>query len=272
MTTARMQAQRGGDSMRHAAPAAGVEPASPDGRNAVVITCEHGGNRIPAAYRDLFRQAGAVLRGHRGYDAGALALARGFAEAMHAPLFASVTSRLLIDLNRSVGHPKLYSEFTRPLPPVLRRQIIERHYLPYRIGVETCVAHAVAQGRRVLHVSSHSFTPVLDHDERRADIGLLYDPSRAAERAFALRWQAVLDGTTGGCRTRLNYPYAGRADGLVTHLRKRFGPDDYLGIEIEVNQKHVRQGGAHWRALRAAIIEALRIAAAPAVQPAFGSA
>jgi predicted N-formylglutamate amidohydrolase len=234
------------------------------GPDFVVVTCEHGGNRIPPEYRAPFKDAGAVLRTHRGYDAGALSLARGFADALAAPLHASVVSRLLIDLNRSPGHPKLYSEFTRPLPPALQHELFERHYLPYRSGVERCIADAIAAGRRVLHVSTHSYTPVLDGRERNADIGLLYDPSRAAERRFALCWQAALEDIAGACRTRLNYPYAGRADGFTTYLRKRFAPQHYLGIEIEINQKHVRHGGARWRTLRAAVIESLRSAVAAA--------
>ncbi|MEO8932838.1 MAG: N-formylglutamate amidohydrolase, partial [Xanthomarina sp.] len=35
---------------------------------------------------------------------------------------------------------------------------------------------------------------------------------------------------------RFNYPYLGKADGFTSYLRKQF-PKNYLGIEIEVNQK-----------------------------------
>ena len=35
---------------------------------------------------------------------------------------------------------------------------------------------------------------------------------------------------------RYNYPYLGKADGFTTYLRKQF-PTNYMGIEIEVNQK-----------------------------------
>ena len=35
---------------------------------------------------------------------------------------------------------------------------------------------------------------------------------------------------------RFNYPYLGKADGFPTYLRKLF-PDNYSGIELEVNQK-----------------------------------
>ena len=35
-----------------------------------IVTCEHGGNRIPAPYRPLFRGQKALLDSHRGYDPG----------------------------------------------------------------------------------------------------------------------------------------------------------------------------------------------------------
>ena len=73
-----------------------------------IITCEHGGNRIPAPYRRLFRERRALLLCHRGYDPGSLVMAKALARACRAPLVASTVSRLLIDLNRSIGHPHCF--------------------------------------------------------------------------------------------------------------------------------------------------------------------
>jgi predicted N-formylglutamate amidohydrolase len=244
-------------------------PASrqPQAGCVVLISCEHAGNRIPAAYRALFGGAGAVLRSHRGYDPGALGVARELAETLAAPLIVSTVSRLLIELNRSPRHPRLYSEFTRGLPPAQRRQLLEQVYLPYRARIEALVADAVAQGRRVLHVSSHSFTPVLDGEERQTDIGLLYDPGRDAERVFCRRWRATLQAAAPACRIRLNYPYSGKSDGLTTWLRRRFGAEHYAGIELEINQKHAQAGGRRWRELRAAVAASLRLALAREIAP-----
>src|SRR3954454_24119921 len=71
-----------------------------------LVTCEHGGNRIPARYRPLFAGAEALLESHRGYDPGALQLGREIAAALDAPLVSANVSRLLVDLNRSIGHPR----------------------------------------------------------------------------------------------------------------------------------------------------------------------
>ncbi|HVJ30087.1 MAG TPA: N-formylglutamate amidohydrolase, partial [Gammaproteobacteria bacterium] len=50
---------------------------------------------------------------------------------------------------------------------------------------------------------------------------------------------------------RRNYPYRGVSDALVTHLRRRYGGRGYVGMELELNQKHV--GSAGWRALLAVL-------------------
>lgn len=224
----------------------------------VLITCEHGGNRIPTRYRYLFADFEALLQTHRGYDAGALALARELSRALVAPLFNSTTSRLLIDLNRSIGHPRLYSEATRGALAKVRREILERDYLPYRNKVEADIAEAIAQGSRVIHVASHSFTPALDGAVRNADIGLLYDTARSGEAELCLLWQAQLRALAPFLKVRRNYPYAGKSDSLTAYLRRRFPSEVYIGIELEVNQKHVFNGGRHWRAFRGWVIDALR--------------
>jgi len=223
-----------------------------------LVTCEHGGNRIPARYRRYFAGREALLRTHRGYDPGALAMARELAQQLNAPLYYATVSRLLIDLNRSIGHPRLYSGAVRDAGA--RREILERYYLPYRSEVEAAIAQAVAQGARVVHFSSHSFTPVLDGEVRNADVGLLYDPGRAAERELCVRWRAALQRAVPEIRVRRNYPYAGKSDGFTSYLRRRFGPGDYVGIELEINQRHVFHNGRPWREQRAAILAALRAA------------
>lgn len=226
-----------------------------------MITCEHGGNRIPARYSDLFHDHAASLATHRGYDAGALAMARELASEFGAPLVASTVSRLLIDLNRSIGHRQLYSSATRNVAKEIRAEIVRKHYRPYRDEVEDLVRRAAGAGKNVIHVSSHSFTPEIDGEVREADVGLLFDPRRAGEVALSTRWQAALKAVAPGLKVRRNYPYVGSADGLTRHFRRCFSPAQYVGIELEINQKHVK-AGPRWRRLRRAVSAALRAALA----------
>ena len=227
-----------------------------------LITCEHGGNRIPAPYRQLFRGQRALLDSHRGYDPGSLVMAKALANTCRAPVVASTTSRLLIDLNRSIGHPQLFSAATRGAPAETRAQIVEQYYRPYRVQVERLIGQAVARGHRVIHISSHSFTGELDGAVRGADVGLLYHPGRRGEAEVCARWKEVLAAIAPELRVRRNYPYAGKGDGLTSHLRRRFAPCDYVGIELEVNQGIVIAAGRRWTALRRMLIDTLRTASA----------
>lgn len=229
-------------------------------RDGLVITCEHGGNRIPEAYRDLFRPYRAALHSHRGFDAGSLAMARALARAFDAPWVAATVSRLLVDLNRSVGHPRLHCGAIRRLPEPVRMRILEQHYQPYRTQAEQLVMQAITRHGRMVHLSCHSFTPSLEGKAREADIGLLYDPARPGEVALAAHWKAAIEALAPELAVRRNYPYVGRNDGLTTSLRKRFAPEAYIGVELELNQKHVLRGGRQWAALREMVIESLRAA------------
>jgi len=227
-----------------------------------IISCEHGGNRIPAPYRRLFRGQWPLLDSHRGYDPGSLVMAKALANTCRAPLVASTVSRLLIDLNRSIGHPQLFSAATRGAPAETRAQIVDEHYRPYRVQVERLVRQAVSRGHRVIHISSHSFTAELDGRVRGADVGLLYHPGRRGEAEVCARWKESLAASVPELRVRRNYPYAGKGDGLTSHLRLRFAQSDYVGIELEVNQSIVLAAGRRWTALRRVLMDSLRMACA----------
>ncbi len=215
---------------------------------------------MPAEYAPLFAGADDVLASHRGFDLGAAAVARAFGRALDVePLTATVT-RLVVDLNRSPDNRNVFSPYTRALTAEQRADAMAKHYWPYRRAVEDAVARLVAAGETVLHVSAHSFTPVLRGEVRDCDVGFLYDPRRAAEVRFVERWRAALAASAPTLVLRRNYPYSGVSDGLMTHLRRRYGARGYTGIELEVNQTHV--GSARWRALVAQLTASLVTAVA----------
>jgi len=223
-------------------------------RATLVLTCEHGGKRIPRAYAPLFRGADDVLASHRGWDPGALPLARTLARRLRRPLHAVTWSRLLVEANRAPHNPKIWSRFTKGLPRAERERILERFWRPHRTEVEEAVAAAARKGR-VVHVAVHSFTPELDGKVRNAEIGLLYDSRRKREAALCRRWAKILQRLDPSLRVRLNYPYSGMSDGLTTWLRKRHPETRYLGVEIEINQALV--GALGWPALQRRLSDSL---------------
>ena len=226
----------------------------------LILTCEHAGNRVPPRYRPLFVDHRHLLPTHRGWDPGALLLAREMAGRFDAPLYFEETTRLLVDLNRSVGNPELHSEATRQLSLRERREILEVYYHPHRRTVDEAIDAAVEAGERVMHVASHSFTPELHGHVRTADIGMLYDPGRPGEVAFATAWIDALRAADPTLRMRRNYPYLGKSDGVAMKLRRRHPPDRYVGMELEVNQRYVETGGRAWTKLRRTLVDSLAVA------------
>jgi len=203
------------------------------------LTCEHGGNQIPAEYNHCFVSAGEVLNTHRGIDKGALQLFKMMEQELK-PAFAisSEVCRLVVDLNRSLHRRSLFSEFTKPLPKETKAEILGRYYFPFRQAFIDALKQQVEQGQPVLHLSVHSFTPVLNGVVRTTDIGILYHPGRPWGKEFAARWKVAINKHLPHLRVRFNYPYLGKPDGHVAFHRKMYDNQWYAGIELEVNQKY----------------------------------
>jgi len=183
-----------------------------------------------------------VLRSHRGWDPGALPLAREVARVLGAPLRHTTVTRLLVEPNRGEGAPQLFSEFTRGLPSATRKELLRRYHRRYRNRVRSGVRELLARGAPVLHLSVHTFTPILDGVRREVEVGVLFDPERDREAELAGRWMAGLREAAPGLRVEANAPYLGTDDGLTTTLRGEFTPEDYLGIEVEVRQEMAGRG------------------------------
>ena len=200
-----------------------------------MITCEHAGNDVPTEYGHVFTGSEQVLSSHRAWDPGALEFAQRVAGILAVPVFSCTITRLLIDTNRSPGHRALFSEFSSVLSNREKEWLIHTIYHPYRDPIERLISEKIRSGNIVLHLSIHSFTPVLHGKTRNADVGLLYDPGRRGEKDLSKFLQRELHRNTG-LRIRRNYPYRGHSDGFVTTLRGTLGAKNYLGLEIELNQ------------------------------------
>ncbi len=209
-----------------------------------VISAEHASNHIPGSYKNLGltrRQ----LDSHIAWDPGSAIIARACAKALGCPCHEGRHARLLVDLNRSLHHPKLMASrsFSIAVPGNcdLTREEKERrirlYYAPYREVVLGDVRRAIERSGRCIHLSMHSFTPSVNGAVRRADIGLLYDPQRPLECLLADQLSCRL--SSDGYHVRRNYPYRGTSDGHTTHLRTLFPQPRYAGLEIEVNQNLV---------------------------------
>jgi predicted N-formylglutamate amidohydrolase len=227
---------------------------------ALILSCEHGGNEIPQDCAKLFKGEKKILESHSGYDIGALELAKDLAQALNVTLFFSTTTRLLIDLNRSLSNKfTLFSSITNHLSKEQKEKIIRDYYEPYRIEIKKHVKQLLKSQKCLIHLSVHSFTPELNQLKRKADIGLLYDSKRKREQRFCQIWKETLSVITKEpLIIRKNYPYRGSSDGLTTYFRSVYDENQYLGIELEINQKHPLSGSLKWQSLKIAIIQSLK--------------
>ncbi len=204
-------------------------------KTAFLITCEHASNRLPHIFSSYFEGAADVLQSHEGWDPGALELAEEVALRLEADLFVYDYSRLLIEVNRSLWHPRLFSNYTIGLDESQKGYLISTYYQPYRYSIEEQIRNLVFEGKQVVHLSIHSFTPNFFGEERTVEIGLLYDPERIHEQNYCVHWQDWLISHTS-YQVLLNEPYKGTDDGFTTYLRGCFSVDQYVGIELEVSQ------------------------------------
>lgn len=206
-----------------------------------LVTCEHASNRVPAVVGDVFRPRARRLESHAGFDRGAAEVARTLGRRLRTrPILGTVT-RLAIDLNRSPDNPRRFSPASRRLDSHARAALTSLHDRHWA-RVDAAIQREVEAGRAVLHVGVHSFTPVLRGRVRPMDIGLLYDPSRPGERRLALSWCRELRQRDPGLVVRRNAPYRGTADGLTRGMRQRWPDAAYVGVELELNQRWLRDG------------------------------
>ena len=201
----------------------------------LILTCEHAVATVPEPYVELFAGAPHILETHRGYDIGALEVSSRL-EKLAERSFYGRCSRLLIDLNRSLHHPQLFSSFSKHLPSAEQERIVANWYTPFRSAVLQAIEQTISRHGEALHLSVHSFTPELNGEVRSNDIGILYDPSRRREKELARRLVTAIQKLQPKLSVRMNSPFRGTSDGHTSALRRCFNQESYLGIELEINQ------------------------------------
>ncbi len=213
-------------------------------KSVLIISCEHASKNIPTQYSHLFINQQKLIKSHRGSDIGADRLYHAICKKKLATQHkAAQWSRLLIDLNRSLKNKNLFSNVTKHLSETEKNNILKNYYHPYRNWLSNHIHDYYSRRISVLHLSLHSFTPELNGEFRNNDVGLLYDPQRLQEKKFCENFKSIMHFINQDFKIRFNYPYRGVSDGFTSFLRKQTPNKYYLGIEIEMNQKHFDLSG-----------------------------
>lgn len=221
-----------------------------------VLSCEHAAGTVPDRWRHVLTPDDPVLRTHEGYDIGALSVVQRLETITGVTCHLGEVTRLLIDLNRSPTNPRRWSRWSSALSADDQARLMARYHAPFWSQVYEAVADALTRDRLVVHLSVHSFTPELNGEVRDMDIGLLFDPAFDVETRFCSQWRQALKAGAPGLRVAFNRPYEGASDSITTALRQRLSQrQDYLALEIEINQRHPLGPEASWAALGATIAE-----------------
>lgn len=202
-----------------------------------IVTCEHASAAIPDRWQRVLEQYCAECEMHQSWDPGTAEIGSWLGKLLQAPVFKGEHTRLLVDLNRSVSHASIFSPPMRELSDAERTRILTTFYYPFRHQVIRALDYLVTEKKPIIHLSVHSFTPVLNGIKRTADFGLLFDPARETERELSRIWLPYLKAARPDLVCKPNYPYLGASDGHTTAMRRAFGRHRYLGFELEFNQK-----------------------------------
>ena len=221
----------------------------------ILISCEHSDKIIPKAYQHLFKNGEADLLSHKGYDPGSFEMGKYLARELHVPIFYQKVSRLLIEMNRSLHANDLFSIYTKEISESKKNELIDKYYIPYRSEVEGKIIEHLHRGEKVLHISMHTFTPSLNGVERMVDIGILCDEEKPMELEFSNSWREKLSNQLSDKLVMINMPYNGADDGFTTYLRSKYKESDYLGIELEINQKYINTDS--WSLIKKALVKTL---------------
>ncbi len=154
-----------------------VEVINAAGAAAAVLVCDHAANRVPRRLAQLGLEP-AQLEAHIGWDPGAADVARRLAQSLNAPLVLSAYSRLVIDCNRPPASPQSIAEQSNgivvpgncDLSPAQRAARLRSVFQPYHDAVDHLLDQRAQ--RPTLLLSIHSFTPVLDGQQRPWHVGV----------------------------------------------------------------------------------------------------
>jgi predicted N-formylglutamate amidohydrolase len=212
----------------------------------ILLICDHASRRFPQALGTMGLDP-VALRCHLALDIGAGALTERLATTLNATAVLCQYSRLIVDCNRQLMDPSAFLEFgdgvvvpgNRNLHPEEKQVRADEIYWPYHNAVESQVERLKAAGRPPIFIAVHSFTPVLNGESRRWEMGVLWDTDRVTA-------EIILHGfREAGFLVGDNEPYSGKApqDFTIDHHAESIGLP-HAGIEIRQDLIDDEQGVA----------------------------
>ncbi len=197
-----------------------VELVNPKGSAPVLLVCDHATRFIPRALDSLGLDE-ALLSRHIAWDIGIADVTRRLAAHLDAPAVLSHFSRLIIDPNRALDDPTSIPEISdgviipgnRGLTPAAVAARFETFFRPYHEAIADRLDRMLEHGPAPALVSMHSFTPVMNSEERPWKIGILWNKDPRLPAPLINRFRAL------GVPVGDNQPYSGQDNHGYTQHR-----------------------------------------------------
>jgi len=200
----------------------------------ILLICDHASCRFPLALGDMGLDPFA-RRCHLAVDIGAGPLTEKLAGSLGVTAVLAQYSRLIVDCNRQLMDPSAFLQFgdgtvipgNRNLHQADKELRADVLYWPYHAAVDAQVKRLQQLGTPPAFIAVHSFTPVMNGEARRWEMGVLWDTDTRLRDIF-------LEGfTAAGYLVGDNEPYSGKApqDFTIDHHAEELGLP-HLGIEI----------------------------------------
>lgn len=226
------------------------------GLSPFLIVVDHASNSIPRALAGLGVPE-AELERHIAWDIGVAAVSRFLAQALDATMAQQNYSRLVIDCNRAPGLETSIPEISEstPIPGNIGLSVGEKEarqrdiFQPYHDRIDAELDRRRREGRQVVLIAMHSFTPVFMSAARPWQAAALYnrDPRLAKKLLASLKDEGLVVGD--------NEPYSlsDETDYTIPMHGERRG---LLHVEIEIRQDLIAQesGQRAWAARLARLL------------------
>ena len=203
----------------------------------VLLVCDHASNRFP---RSLGTMGLDYLNrvSHIALDIGANAVAETLADNLGATAVLCQYSRLIVDCNRELIDDSAFLECSAgvDVPGNNNLQESEKEiraseiYWPYHNAIKDQIVRLKRLGIDPVVISIHSFTPVINGNDRKWEIGVLWDKDPITAEIFLTRLGEA------GYLVGDNEPYSGKdpEDFTIDYHAESIGLP-HVGIEISQN-------------------------------------
>ena len=207
------------------------------GTSPYLITCDHGGRRLPRRLGKLGLPDSELGR-HIAWDIGASALSRHVGSALDAFTIHQTYSRLVIDCNRDPAVETSIVTVSESTEVPGNKQVSEADraaraneiFWPYHRRIAQALDERKAAGQPTVLIAMHSFTPVFKGVSRPWHVGVLYNRDPRFAHIMKALFEAEGDLVVGD-----NEPYAvGDASDytIPVHGERRGLPH----VEFEIRQ------------------------------------